>query len=126
MKNSFLQLRKRWIVCNHGNQLPPEPVLNLFSYDNSPQPTALVRQPVHSGCLLLKVSQQGTGSVQTSEGDQSVTVSPRDCPADGITPLLNLKLICLELQMSPKPFVSATVCSAWRDDVGPALTYFRH
>ena len=79
MKNSLLQLRKRWIVCNHGNQLPPEPVLNLFSYDNSPWPTALVRQPVHSGCLLLKVSQQGTGSVQTSEGDQSVSF-PKSLP----------------------------------------------
>ena len=94
MKNSSLQLRKRWIVYSHSNQLPPEPVLNLFSYDNSPQLIALVKQPVDSGCLLLKVSQQGTGSVQTFEGDQSITGSPGDCPADGITPFLNLKLIC--------------------------------
>lgn len=94
MKSSSLQLRKRWIVCSHSNQLPPEPVLNLSSYDNSPQLTPLVRQPVHSGGLLLQVSQQGTGSVQASEGDQSITGSPGDCPAEGITPFLNLKHIC--------------------------------
>lgn len=57
-----------------------------------PQLTPLVRQPVHSGGLLLQVSQQGTGSVQASEGDQSITGS-RHVP-EGITPFLNLKHIC--------------------------------
>lgn len=89
-KNSSHKLRKRWIVCSHGNQWPPEPVLNLCSYDNPPQLTALVSKPASPWWPLASESQLVRDRLSPDLSGVN-SHSPSDCPAEGISPLMSVK-----------------------------------
>lgn len=125
-KNSSHKLRKSWIACSHGNQWPPEPVLNLFSYDNPPQLTALVRKPASPWWPLASESQLVRDRLSPDLSGVN-SHSPSDCPAEGISPRMSVKFTSPWPWDVPKTlYQCATVCSARRDCAGPAVTYFRH
>lgn len=77
-KTALLQLRKKWIVCSHSNQLPLGTSFKPFQLWQLTSTYTFGKAAVHSGGLLLQVSQQGDRrSVRASEGDQSITGSHR-------------------------------------------------
>lgn len=89
-KNSSHKLRKSWMACSHGNQWPPGPVLNLFSYDNPPQLTALVSKPASPWWPLAFESQLVRDRLSPDLSGVN-SHSPSDCPADGISPCMSVK-----------------------------------